>query len=174
MKASDAASIAFGLMGAYLIVLYLPAIAMLPFLLLREDLAPNQMRLPFLAVLGSLVQTSVPIVCGGVLIVMRRRLARRLVGPKTPEDAASTLGSVTEALAFSLLGAYFAVRGGAGLVSGAVSAFWDQPIGLVVFNSSTVSALIEFLAGAVLLLGPRWVAARWRQLRGRDDPRPGL
>jgi hypothetical protein len=105
--------------------------------------------------------------CGGVLLVMRRRLALRLVDAETQDSAVSTIGSVTETLAFSVLGAYFAVRGGARLVGEAVSVFRGHSIGMMFFNSWTVSALIEFVAGVVLLLGTRWFVARWRQLRGQ-------
>src|SRR3989304_6788466 len=145
MKATNAASVGFGLLGTYFIVRSLPVIATLPFLVLREDLGPSQTRLPFVAVLGPLLGTLVTIVSGGVLLAMRRRLALRLVGPETPESTASTAGGVTEALAFSVLGTYFAVSGGATLVGHAATGLWHRNAREIFSNPFTVSAIVEFV-----------------------------
>jgi hypothetical protein len=168
MSANTCARTGLFLLGAYLIVSSLANATGLftqqPLIVKEGGSLPDFGMLAGDLVAGVVVVTVFGLVPGSWLIVKRERIADRWF-PESDAQARLTLEpSTLYAIGLALLGAYFAIAGGASLLGGAFAALvvHEEPtegIGgasLRTVVSAIGSGLVQLIAGAVLwYLGQR-------------------
>jgi hypothetical protein len=160
MNPRNAAEIALGVAGVWLIVSRIPELGVS----LVYPIAEPEGSLPWFVV----VHVGLVIVCGLGLLLLRHRIASWLVPTSQPDLSGSVAGF--QAAAFSVLGLFLLAQGLADIlaqltisVSGSQGSSFDRFAG----------PIAQTAVGLALFLGARGVATIWQSLRTAGRPSGG-
>jgi hypothetical protein len=158
MTPRNAAEIALGVIGVWLIVSRVPELGVTVAFYVRE---PDESIPWFLVVHLGLV-----IVCGLGLWLLRHRIASWLV-PEPQADLSDSVAGL-QAAAFSVIGLFMLAEGLAGLLAQLITSVTDVGGSL---NGGFAGPLAKIAVGLPLFLGARGLATIWQSLRTAGLPR---